>query len=183
MSSVNGPGDPSHWAFESWLRLAIRVWALLGGLLLCAICLMTVVSVTSLATIGEQVPGDFEMTEIGIAICAFMFLPYAQITGANVTVDIFTSWASLAYVRVINVLASLIAFAFAALLLWRMWEGMFDLRRYGEETGIIGFPVWMGFPPMLVSLVFLALAGLVSAKDAYVTGEPAEPSPPPIGSE
>lgn len=148
------------------LRYAIRWWALLGGVVLCVLALMTVVSVTLLATIGQQVPGDFEMTEIGIAVAAFMFLPYAQLTGANVTVDIFTSWASPRFVAVMNLVASLLAVGFALLLLWRMNQGMWDMRRYDEVTGIIGFPIWMAFPPMLISLLFLFFAAVITTAEA-----------------
>lgn len=152
---------------ERLVRYAIRWWALLGGVVLCAIALMTVTSVSMMATLGKQVPGDFEMTEIGIAIAAFMFLPYAQLTGANVTVDIFTSWASKKFINFMKLLAALIAATFALILLWRMNEGMWDLRRYDEVTGIIAFPVWMAFPPMLVSLAFLLLAAIITIGDAW----------------
>ena len=57
--------------------------------------MLLVVAMHTWSVIGNQFgmpfPGDFEMTEIGIANAAFAFLPYCQLTGANVTADIFTS--------------------------------------------------------------------------------------------
>ena len=70
----------------------IVAWALAGGLVLLA-----VVAVNIYSTLGNMwaapFPGDFELTEIGVAIAVFSFLPFCQITDANVTADIFTSKA------------------------------------------------------------------------------------------
>ena len=135
----------------------ITGWALLGGVVLILVVLMHVVSV-----VGNQFsmpfPGDFEMTEIGIAIAAFAFLPYCQLTGANVTADIFTSHASSRFIAAIGALSSIIAFAFAALLLWRMYAGMLDQRTYGYETAVLQFPNWIAWIPILISLALLILA-------------------------
>jgi len=58
------------------------------------------------------------------------------------------------------------AFAFALLLLWRMNEGLADYREYEEVTTILKVPIWIVFVPALVSLALLALASLVSIRDA-----------------
>ena len=64
------------------------------GTSLVAVVGVNLVSVIGAATIGKAFPGDFEMTEMGVAIAAFSFLPYCQIAGLNVTADIFTANAS-----------------------------------------------------------------------------------------
>ena len=69
---------------------AITIWALLGGVVLVAVVLMNTYSVIG-NNFGAPFPGDFEMTEMGVCIAAFAFLPYCQLTGSNVTADIFTS--------------------------------------------------------------------------------------------
>ncbi|MBZ0227430.1 MAG: TRAP transporter small permease, partial [Bauldia sp.] len=113
-----------------------------------------------------QVPGDFEMTEIGVAVAVFMFLPYTQLTGANVTVDIFTARAGRKFSATMGLVSSIIALSFSVLLFWRMSEGMLDLRRYNEVTGIIGFPIWVSFFPMLASLILLFLASILTTREA-----------------
>ena len=102
------------------------------------------------------------MTEIGVAIAAFAFLPYCQITGANVTADIFTARASPRMIAVFQTLASAVAFAFACLLLWRMSAGMLSQREYGYMTAILSLPIWWGFVPILISLALLVVAGAVT---------------------
>lgn len=142
----------------------ITGWALLGGVILLLVVLMHTISVVG-NQFGMPFPGDFEMTEIGIAIAAFSFLPYCQLTGANVTADIFTSRASPRMIAVFSLAASLVAFAFSSILLWRMYAGMMDQKEYNYETAILQFPTWMAWIPILISLGLLVLASLVTLRD------------------
>ncbi|WP_422073329.1 TRAP transporter small permease [Tranquillimonas rosea] len=139
----------------------ITGWALLGGVALLAVVVMNVVSVVG-AIFGHPFPGDFEMTEIGVAVAAFAFLPYCQMTDANVTADIFTQNASPRWIAIFKLAASVVALLFALLLLWRMSVGMSDQREYGYETAILQFPIWVAFIPILISLALLAVASVLT---------------------
>ena len=136
-------------------------WALAGGIVLLLVVLMHTWSVIG-NQFGFPFPGDFEMTEIGVAIAAFSFLPYCQLTGANVTADIFTARASPRTITILSLIASLVALGFSALLLWRMYAGMLDQKNYGYETAVLQFPNWIGWIPVLVSLALLAICCLVT---------------------
>ena len=147
-------------------RRIIESWALLGGALLLMVVLLTAYSLLSGVILRAPLPGDFEMVEVGVAVAVFSFLPYCQVTGANVRADIFTSRASPRVVAMLTLLAALVAFAFSALMLWRMSAGLVDYWRYRETTAIIGFPIWIAFIPILVSLALLAVAAFMSLTDA-----------------
>lgn len=165
MSAVS---DPRRRAGGSSLaRRVIEGWALLGGVLLLAIALMNTWSVVSLSALGFPVPGDFEMVEIGVAVAAFSFLPYCQLTGANVTADIFTANASERWVAFFTLLSSLVSALFSVLLLWRMYEGMGSYIEYEEVTTILNIPIWIAFPPILVSLFLLVIASAITLRDAF----------------
>ena len=56
---------------------AITIWALLGGVVLVAVVLMNTYSVIG-NNFGAPFPGDFEMTEMGVCVAAFAFLPFLQ---------------------------------------------------------------------------------------------------------
>ena len=148
-------------------RLAIGLWALLGGLVLCAVVIVNVYSTAAGAIFGTPFSGDFEMTEVGVGVAVFAFLPYCQITGANVTADIFTARASTRTVAVLRFAASIVALGFAALLLWRMSAGLLDQKAYGYTTAILQFPHWIAFIPILASLALLAIASLITAGEAW----------------
>ena len=147
-------------------RIVIETWALLGGCVLLALVLMNVESVVASALFDAPFPGDFEMTQVGVAIAAFSFLPYCQMTGANVTADIFTSGLGKRSEAILALFASLLALGFALLLAWRMWEGMLDQRTYDYTTTILQFPHWLAFIPILISLVLLAVAALMTLGEA-----------------
>ncbi len=158
------------------IGLCIRVihaWALLGGLVLLAVVLMTTYSAAAGYLVAKPFPGDFELTEMGVAIAAFSFLPYCQLTFANVSADIFTAHAGPRAIAVFNRLGSLLAFLFACLLIWRMWEGMQDYQTYLEVTAILQVPLWYAFVPALVSLVLLAIAALITLR--YPQNHPDSP--------
>lgn len=140
---------------------AVTAWALMGGIVLLGIVLINVLSVAG-GLVGSTFPGDFELTEMGIAIAVFAFLPYCQLTDANVTADIFTSGLAERRVAALRALAALIAFAFAAILLWRMSLGMLDQKAYNYMTTILQVPIWWAFVPILVSLALLIAASAVS---------------------
>lgn len=151
------------------IRLARRIiegWALLGGVVLLSIALMSTWSATSGFLFGKPLPGDFEMVEVLVAVAAFAFLPYCQITDANVTADIFTAKAGPRTIAMFGLLASVIALGIALILLWRMSAGLQDYRQYVETTAILKFPIWVAYIPALVSLVLLTVACLITLKSA-----------------
>jgi TRAP-type C4-dicarboxylate transport system permease small subunit len=150
----------------------IEFWALAGGFLLLAVVVVNAVSLAGSIFLNQPIPGDFEIVEVGIAIAVFAFLPYCQVTDANVTADIFTAWTGRRTRRVLAAISAVIALVAAVILLWRMWYGLFDYRQYREVTTIYQFPIWIAFVPILVSLFLLTLACLISLMDAF-RGKPA----------
>lgn len=146
-------------------RRAITAWALLGGCLLLAVVAMNTLSVIG-AAFWKPLPGDFEMTEMGIAVAAFSFLPWCQMTGANVSADIFTARAGPRLLAAFRTLAALVALGLALVLLRQMWLGMGDQRMYGYTTAILQTPIWWAFVPILISLALLAVAAFMSLAEA-----------------
>ncbi len=141
-----------------------NLWALAGGIVLFAVVLVNVASVIG-GIFWKPFPGDFELTEMGVAIAAFSFLPFCQIHGTNVTADIFTTRASERWLATFGFLGSLAALLFAALLLWRMYAGMLSQKEYGYTTTILQIPVWMAYVPVLVSLLLLCMTALSTLAD------------------
>ncbi|MAZ17148.1 MAG: hypothetical protein CL535_12565 [Ahrensia sp.] len=143
------------------LRMS-TIWAVVGGFVLLGVIVANVLSVLGAATINKALPGDFELTELGVAIAAFSFLPYCQIAGLNVTADIFTSGASRFWLALFSMLGAAVALGFGALLLWRMYLGMLDQRDYDSTTAILQIPLWWAYAACLVSLALLVVASFAS---------------------
>ncbi|MBL3562161.1 TRAP transporter small permease [Rhodovulum sulfidophilum] len=148
------------------LAAAVAFWAILGGLVLAGVVGLNLASILG-GMVGHPVPGDFELTEIGTAIAVFAFLPWCQLTRANVTADVFTMGASPIWTARMSLAGSLAALAVAGILFWRMSLGLADQHAYGYTSAILQIPLWPCFVPVLVSLALLALAAAATlAEDA-----------------
>jgi TRAP-type C4-dicarboxylate transport system permease small subunit len=148
-----GPVGPVHRLIE-W-------WALAGGVVLLGIALMTAWSVATGFFLNKPLPGDFELTEILVAVAVFSFLPYCQLTDANVKADLFTAGAGPRTVAALGLLAALLALGISVLLAWRIWAGMLDYRQFVETTAILKIPIWTAYVPALASLALLVLACVI----------------------
>ncbi len=152
---------------SSFVRRLIEWWALAGGVVLMGIAVMTTWSAASSWLLGRPLPGDFELTEVLVAIAVFAFLPYCQQTDANVTADLFTARAGPRALAAFRLLGALLALAVALLLTWRTWAGLLDYRKYVETTAILKIPIWWAYVPALASLVLLVVACLIVLKDEW----------------
>ena len=148
-----GPAGP--------VQRAIEWWAVMGGAVLLGIALLTAWSAATGFVICKPLPGDFELTEILVAVAVFSFLPYCQLTDANVTADLFTARAGPRTVAALGLLAALLALGISVLLLWRTGAGMIDYRQFVETTAILKIPIWVAYVPAVASLALLVLACVV----------------------
>ena len=153
-------GRPLGRLVQAVLSLS-RAWAILGGLVLVAMLLMTVLSVAMRATLGFPIPGDYELVEFGTALAAFAFLPYCHQAGGNVLVDVFTNRAPERFKRGLGALSSFALALIGLVLLWQMTKGGYDFYRHHDVTTNLELPRWWVFPPILISVALLALVALV----------------------
>jgi TRAP-type C4-dicarboxylate transport system permease small subunit len=131
--------------------------ALLGGLVLFALTLLTVISVAGRSLFSAPIPGDFELVELGMAVAIFAFLPYCQIVRGNVIVDLFTTRARPRTKALLDGIGNLLFTAIAALLTWRVALGGLEVRDYSETTMVLRVPVWWGYVPAVAFLAFLTV--------------------------
>jgi TRAP-type C4-dicarboxylate transport system permease small subunit len=96
-----------------------------------------------------------------------MFLPYCQLTGSNVTVDIFTEGMSARGKSAMVAFSSLFAAAFSVLLLVQMYAGFLSYIAYPEVTPVLHLPLWTAFPPILLSLALLLVASLITLVEGW----------------
>jgi len=129
--------------------------ALLGGLLLLFIVIMTVVSIVGRALVGVfefhpfdrlgPVPGDFELVQAGCAIAVCAFLPWCQLNRGHVTVDVAAAAAGDRAKAVLALVGNVLMTVATAVVAWRIQLGLDDKLSYGETTMILQMPVWYGY--------------------------------------
>jgi TRAP-type C4-dicarboxylate transport system permease small subunit len=145
------------------------LWALAGGVVVLAVVALNLVEVLSVATrplTGWRFTGAVELTEMGVAVAGFAFLPLCQIGGANVAADMFTARAGRRMLSLLRLAAAAVALGFAALMLWRMGLGAADQRAYGTATAILAVPLWWAWAAILPSLALWVAAALVTLAEA-----------------
>ena len=82
------------------LRLLCQASAMLGGILLIGIALMTLSSVAGRVLWSSPIQGDVEMVQLACAVSLASFLPYTQWQGTNIMIDFFTARAYEAHAAV-----------------------------------------------------------------------------------
>ncbi len=134
--------------------------ALLAGVFFCIEMVMSTLSVIGRALFSTPVPGDYELVQLlsamGVALC----LPYCQLRKGHVFVDFFTLWAPQGLKRVLDSIAALLLAGVSFLLAWRVWDGMLEMREYGEASMVIALPIWWGYIPVVPAFVLLGIAAL-----------------------
>ena len=145
------------------VRLAALAVAIFGGLLLTALAVMTVASIIGrvLIPLGlRPITGDFEMVELGCAVAVCSFLPWCQFSRGHVTVDIFVGLGPRSLHRFTQLTGDLIVTLIAAILLWRFWLGMGEMISNGQETYLLGLPIWYGYVGGAVGMVLFLIVSL-----------------------
>jgi len=144
----------------------IETWALLGGIVILLVVAVQTISVVT-GAFGRPLPGDFELTELGVAVGVFAFLPYCQLTDANVTADIFTSGLNRRNRAILVFFGAVIALVFAVVMAWRTWIGTQDQFAYDYQTAILQIPIGYAFIPIIISLVLVAVAAVMTLLESF----------------
>jgi TRAP-type C4-dicarboxylate transport system permease small subunit len=137
------------------LHVVTRALALVGGLVLCAMALLTTISVTGRSFLNMPVLGDFELIAVGTGVAVFAFLPYCHLVRENVLVDFFLSAAPFRVKAFFDTVANLLYVVIIVIMTWRMTLGGIDLYEADQMTMILEIPLWWTFPAALLCLVLL----------------------------
>ena len=140
-----------------------RAFAAIGGVILIAVCIMSVASIASRTLTGNAMLGDFEIVQIGSAIAVASFLPWGQMRGSHVFVDFFTTGLGPRARARLDALAALLLAVCAVVIAWRMVIGTVEIKASGETSMLLGVPTWYAYVSMSPSFVLLAATGLYTS--------------------
>jgi TRAP-type C4-dicarboxylate transport system permease small subunit len=140
-----------------------KLCAIVGGVLLTAITLLTCVSLLGRNTIGTSIVGDFELTGAAAGAAIALFLPWCQLAQSNIIVDFFTTRAAPSTREALDRLGALFFAGVMALLTWR--TGVGGLKAWESQSGsmMLGFPEWITYAFMVPPLALCVLIGLLQA--------------------
>ncbi len=143
------------------LSLLARFCAILAGVILTAITLVTCVSLIGRNTIGTTLVGDYELTAAAAGAAVALFMPWCQLKRDNIIVDFFTARASARTNDLLDRFGALLLGAVMVLLAWRTAVGGISAFRSNSTTMMLGFPEWIVYAAMVPPLVLTAVIALV----------------------
>ncbi len=147
---------------KSLINLA-KLCAILAGVLLTVITLMTCVSLIGRNTTGATLVGDFELTGVAAGAAIALFLPWCQLKRGNIIVDFFTAKVSDAGNARLDRLGALVLGAAMLLLAWRTGLGGISAFDNQSSTMMLGFPEWIVYALMVPPLVLTGVIGIAQA--------------------
>lgn len=160
-----------------------RALAMLGGIILSALVLMTCISIigrhlnaflhgdiaqslmpglaSGLLGMGVgPIFGDYELTELGMGFAIFCFLPLCQITAGHARVDIFTSFLREQTQRWLRLIIEILFSGALILIAWRLTMGMLRRVQTGQTTYLLEIPYWWPYAACTVAAGAVAVVGV-----------------------
>ncbi len=155
------------------LSMLAHLCAVLAGLLLTGITLMTCVSLIGRNTTGWTINGDFELTGVATGAAIALFMPLCQLKRGHIIVDFFTAKASEATNEFLDRIGALCVSAVFALMAWRTVLGGINAHDTFSGTMMLGFPEWIVYAAMVPPFILCSLIALAQTFGADSEGAPA----------
>jgi TRAP-type C4-dicarboxylate transport system permease small subunit len=137
--------------------------AMVGGLLLVAIMLVSSVSVIGrslsqvLGARASGIPGDIEIVQLGCAVAVFAFLPLCQIKRATVLVGAFTKRLPVRYRAMFDLAANALFLVLACAIAVQLGYGTMEKFRNNDTTMVLRIPEGWAYAAALASAWLLAI--------------------------
>ena len=132
---------------QTWLLRLATLSSALGGAVIFVVALIVTVSVI-MRNIGLRgISGDFELVQMSCVYSAGLFLPLCQLKKGHVMVDLFTTWLPRSAKSFVDKAWTLSFAAAWAVLCILMFEGMAEIKAYGDRTMLLSIPIWWSFIP------------------------------------
>ena len=157
-------------ALESLAKLC----AIIAGLLLITITLMTCASLIGRNTTGDSIVGAFELTGVAVGAAIALFMPICQLRRGNIIVDFFTTKLSSKANDKLDRFGTLLTVLLFALLAWRTTLGGLNVFSANSETQIMGFPEWIVYAAMVPPFVLAAVISLHQTVFGFASTESPE---------
>ncbi len=145
------------------LEKLAKLCAVLAGVLLTVITLITCVSLLGRNTIGWTLVGAFELSGSAAGAAIALFMPWCQVRRGNIIVDFFTARASVATRQGLDRFGALLLALAMGLMTWRTAIG--GINAWVSQSGsmMMGFPEWIVYVGMVPPLALTTLIALVQA--------------------
>ena len=167
------------------IELLARTMALIGGVVLCLLIILTTASVVGRllntlmhGPVGVFAPdfasfmleldvgpinGDFELVEAGVAFAIFAFIPYCQFTSGHAVVDILTSQFGKKFNNLLKMIAEILFAIVLVVIAIQLFNGMLAKRNFGDTTFLLQFPIWWSYAFSLFAAITASIVAIYMA--------------------
>ena len=167
------------------IELLARTMALIGGIVLCLLIILTTASVFGRVLntlmhgpVGVFAPdfasfmleldvgpinGDFELVEAGVAFAIFAFIPYCQFTSGHAVVDILTSQFGKKFNNLLKMIAEILFALVLTVIAIQLFNGMLAKRNFGDTTFLLQFPIWWSYAFSLFAAITASIVAIYMA--------------------
>jgi TRAP-type C4-dicarboxylate transport system permease small subunit len=158
------------------LESLAKLCAILAGVLLVFITLMTCTSVVGRELVGKTIVGDFELSGAAAGAAIALFMPWCQFKRGHIMVDFFTAKASANAQNKMERMGAFLLAVVMALMTWRTVLGGLNTWTNHSGTMMLGFPEWIIYSTMVPPLALTALIALHQAVFGFANDQ-AEANP------
>jgi TRAP-type C4-dicarboxylate transport system permease small subunit len=152
------------------LEKLAKLCAVLAGVLLTVITLVTCVSLIGRNTIGWTLVGDIELSAAAAGAAVALFMPWCQCQRGNIMVDFFTAKASAKTQNKLDRFGAFLLGAVMLLMTWRTAIGGINAWNSNAGSMMLGFPEWVIYTGMVPALALTAVIAFVQAARGFSEG-------------
>ena len=145
------------------LETLAKLCAVLAGVLLTVITLMTCVSLIGRNTTGWTIVGDIELSGAAAGAAVALFMPWCQFRRANIIVDFFTAKASDDTNARLDRIGALLMALCMGLLTWRSAIGGCNAWTSKAGSMMLVFPEWIVYLGMVPPLALTCVIAVMQA--------------------
>lgn len=161
-----------------FLHQAVSMWAILGGIILLAIMVVTTLNAGAFAidriaryfgNTFAALPGYEDFVRLAVSSAALMFFPYCQYKRGHVVVDLFVTRFSPNLNRALDLFSLFSTTALALFLAYWMMQGMIETYHDNALSRVLGWHEWPFYLPGVISLILWAMTSgsqIFMTKDA-----------------
>jgi len=137
--------EPSNRPFESVVRKIVRHLAILAGVTLLFLMLLTVYAVVMRYVFNSPILWALDCARVGLVVLVFFGLAYCGLTGGHIAVDFLGFFAPPPIVQISDVIIRSICVALVALMAWQAMKQGLDALEFGEGTNELEIPLFPFF--------------------------------------
>ena len=145
------------------LEQLAKLCAILAGVLIIVITLMTCISLIGRNTTGWSIVGAFELSGFAAGAAIALFMPWCQVRRNNIIVDFFTNRAPQSVQDGLDRMGAFTVALAMGLLAWRTAIGGINAWNSGAGSMMMGLPEWTVYLGMVPPLALTAVIGLAQA--------------------